>query len=160
MGLENQMKMVHTLKKLNRVIFNTAYSAMFISLFYAEMETNGALFFINAGHPSPILIYKNKIVELESTGLVFGALREIELRRSYIEILPGGVLVLITDGILERENNLGEEFGSQRLKDLISENSDKDAEEILSTIFQTTDNFGNKTKWKDDGTVIVIKRIS
>jgi len=158
MGLENQMKMVHTLKKLNRVIYNSAYSTKFISLFYAEIETNGALFYVNAGHPPPILFYNNKIIELESTGLVFGALEEIDLRRSYIEIFPDSVLVLITDGILERENNLGEEFGPERLKKLVTKNLDKDAEEILKIIFQTTNEFGNKSKWKDDATVVVIKR--
>lgn len=158
MGLENQTKMLHTLKKLNRVIFDSAYSAMFISLFYAEMETNGTLFYVNAGHPPPIFVNRNKAIELESTGLVFGALQEIDLRRSFIEFLPDSVLVLITDGILERENSLGEEFGLERLIQLVTDNLDKDAGEILKVIFKTTNEFGNNSKWKDDATVVVIKR--
>jgi sigma-B regulation protein RsbU (phosphoserine phosphatase) len=158
MGLENQTKMIHTLKKLNRVIFDSAYSAMFISLFYAEMETNGTLFYVNAGHPPPIFVNRNKAIELESTGLVFGALQEIDLRRSFIEFLPDSVLVLITDGILERDNSLGEEFGLERLIQLVTDNLDKDAGEILKVIFKTTNEFGNNSKWKDDATVVVIKR--
>ena len=160
MGLENQMKMVHTLKKLNRVIYQSIYSAKFISLFYAEIEMNGSLFYVNAGHPSPILMYKNEITELESTGLVFGALSEIDLRRSHININPASVLVLYSDGIIERINNLGEEFGMLGLKDVIIKNQHKSADEILNAIFQASDEFGGKRKWKDDATVVVIKRVS
>jgi sigma-B regulation protein RsbU (phosphoserine phosphatase) len=160
MGLENQMKMVHTLKKLNRVIYQSVYSTKFISLFYAEIETNGDLFYVNAGHPAPILVYQNEVVELESTGLVFGALAEIEIKRSYINIITGSILVLFSDGIVERQNNLEEEFGIARLKDIIVNNTDKDADEILNRIFQSVNEFGNKRKWKDDATVVVIKRIA
>jgi hypothetical protein len=159
MGVENQMKMVHTLKKLNRVIYQSVYSTRFISLFYAEMETNGTLFYVNAGHPSPIMVYNNEVTELESTGLVFGALPEIDLRRSYIEIYPDSVLVLFSDGIVERQNTVGEEFGLALLKDVIIKNSDLDAEEIVNAIFLAANKFGGKRKWKDDATVVVIKRI-
>lgn len=159
MGLENQTKMLYTLKKLNRVIFNSAYSTMFISLFYAEIETKGTMFFVNAGHPSPILFHRNKIIELDSTGIVFGALNEIDLKRSYVEFLKDSILIMITDGILERENNLGHEFGMERLKELVTKNHNKNAEEILKEIFKTTDEFGDNSKWKDDATVVVIKRV-
>jgi sigma-B regulation protein RsbU (phosphoserine phosphatase) len=159
MGLENQMKMVHTLKKLNRVIYQSIYSARFISLFYAEMEMNGSLFYVNAGHPAPILLHKNEITELESTGLVFGALSEIDLRRSFVNIYLGSVLVLYTDGIIERKNSLGKEFGLVGLKDVLINNKEKSADEILKAVFQAAEDFGENRKWKDDATVVVIKRI-
>ncbi|HSD62961.1 MAG TPA: PP2C family protein-serine/threonine phosphatase [Ignavibacteriaceae bacterium] len=159
MGLENQHKMAHTLKKLNRVIFQSANAARFISLFYAEIETNGALFYINAGHPPPILISGDDVTELKTTGLIFGVFPEIDLRRSYVEMYPGNILILYTDGIIERQNNLGEEFGRERLIDVILKNKTMDTEEILNAIFNDANKFGNKRKWRDDATVVVIKRI-
>lgn len=158
MGLENQTKMAYTLKKLNKVIFQSAYSARFISLFYAEMETNGNLFYINAGHPSPIMISNNKLTELDSTGIVFGALEEIDLRRSYVDFTAESVLVLYTDGIVERQNKNGEEFGIQQLKDVINTNKESDADKILNSIFKEADKFGDGKRWDDDATVVVIKR--
>jgi sigma-B regulation protein RsbU (phosphoserine phosphatase) len=158
-GLEKNMQMVYTIKKLNSVLFQNNYSSRFISLFYTEMEKNGNLFYINAGHPSPLLIIGNEISELESTGLLLGALPEIALRRSYISIPPKGVLVLYTDGILERDNKKGEEFGAARLKKLILQNKEKSAEEIMNSIFSAADDFGKSKKWKDDATVVVVKRI-
>ena len=44
MGLEKQMKMVYTFKKLNNVIYRSVYSTRFISLFYAEIQKDGNLF--------------------------------------------------------------------------------------------------------------------
>lgn len=158
MGLEKHMKMVHSLKKLNSVIYRSVYSTKFISLFYAEMETDGNLFYVNAGHPAPILLHGDEIIELESTNIVFGALPQIELRRSYAHINPNSVLVLFSDGILERENSQGEEFGEERLKQVIKDNKDKTANELLDLIFLTADEFGKGKNWDDDATVVVIKR--
>ena len=159
MGLENNMKMVHTLKKLNKVIYQSIYSTRFISIFYGEIELNGNLFYVNAGHPSPILINNDKIIELESTGIVFGALPEIDLRRSYIKIDPKSVLVLFSDGIIERQNKKGDFFGLDRLKEIIYENKDFEAEEMLNAIYTAANEFGNMKKWKDDATIVVIKRL-
>ncbi len=159
MGLGNNMKMEHTLKKLNTVIFQSVYSTRFISLFYAEMELNGSLFYINAGHPSPILICDDSVIELESTGLIFGALPEINPVRAYIKLQPGCALVLFSDGIVERQNNKGDDFGVERLKDVIVKNKNMDADEIQNVIFKAANEFGNSEKWKDDATVVVIKRL-
>ena len=158
-GLEKNMQTVYTIKKLNSVLYQNNYSARFISLFYSEMERNGNLFYINAGHPSPLLLKGSEIVELDSTGLLLGALPEIGLRRSYISIPPKGVLVLYTDGILERENKKGEEFGPVRLKKVIQRFRDKNADEIMNAIFHEADEFGKSKKWKDDATVVVVKRL-
>ena len=158
-GLEKNMQMVYTIKKLNSVLHQNNYSSRFISLFYTEMERNGNLFYINAGHPSPLLLIGNEISELDSTGLLLGALPEIALRRSYISIPPKGVLVLYTDGILERENKKGEEFGAARLKKVITTNKEKSSDEIMNSIFNAADDFGKSKKWKDDATVVVVKRL-
>ena len=158
MGIEKHMKMVHTLKKLNSVIYRSAYSTRFVSLIYAEMEEKGNLFYVNAGHPVPFLLHNNKITDLDGSGIVFGALPEIELHRSYINLPYDSSLVLFSDGILERQNNKGEEFGLEGLKKVVLQNNSLNAEEILKAIFRCADEFGNKEKWKDDATAVVVKR--
>ncbi len=159
MGIEKHMKMVHTLKKLNKVIYQSVYSTRFISLFFAEMELSGNIFFINAGHPSPFIVLKDKVTNLDTTGLIFGAFPDIELHRSYVKLERGGILVLYSDGILERQNKKGEEFNIDRLQNVVLQNKDKSADEILMLIFKTAHDFGKGKKWKDDATAIVIKRL-
>jgi sigma-B regulation protein RsbU (phosphoserine phosphatase) len=158
MGLEKEMKMVHTLKKLNAVIYQSVYSAKFVSLFYAELERNGSLLFANAGHPSPLLFDGENFQTLEPTGVVIGAFPNLDISRSYIRIHPGSIFVSVTDGILERKNRRSELFEVERLKSIILENKNENADTILFRIFEAANSFGKGKKWEDDATVLVIKK--
>lgn len=159
MGMEREMKLVYTLKKLNSVIYRSVYSTRFISLFIAEIEQNGNILYVNAGHPSPILINSNnQVSELESTGLIFGALPEIALHTSHTKMNPGSILVIYTDGIIERKNRKKEDFGTEKLISAIVKNKDKSAKEIIDVIFDQAFEFGKKGKWMDDATILVLKK--
>lgn len=159
MGLEEQMKMVHTLKKLNRVIHRSTYSTRFVSLFYGEIESNGHVIYANAGHPSPLLIRGQEVTELKPTGIILGALPELAIHRSLANFEPGAVLVMYSDGIFERCDPEGEAFGLERLQSLIIEHQEKSAAELLEIIFTIVFEFGGGAKWEDDATLVVIKRM-
>jgi len=159
MGLEKNMKIVATLKKLNRVIHRSAYSSLFVSLFYAEIETNGNVIYVNAGHPVPLLIKGNTVQEFKSGGMILGALPEITLQRGYAYFEPGAALLLFSDGIFERQNREGQQFGLERLKALALKHQHKSCEEILDTIFNAVFEFGAGEKWEDDATAVVVKRL-
>lgn len=159
MGLEKHLKMVYTFKKLNTVIHRSVYSTSFVSLFYCEIEKDGNILYVNAGHPSPILFDGESTTELESTGLVFGALPEIDLRRGHALMKKENVLVLFSDGIIERQNNLEEEFGIDGIKKIVKKNINKSASEIMNEIFDSSFKFGGLHKWEDDASIVVIKRL-
>lgn len=159
MGLEKQMKMVHTLKRLNHVIYQSVFSTRFISLFYGELEDDGNLFFVNAGHPAPLLFNKNSVKELQSTGLVFGAFPEIELKRSFVRLEKGSLLLLLSDGIFERTNASGVQYGFDRLKKLVIKNINKTSKKIIDIIFDDVRAFGNNKSLEDDATIVIMKRL-
>ncbi|MFQ5638267.1 MAG: PP2C family protein-serine/threonine phosphatase [bacterium] len=159
MGLEKHMKMVYTLQKLNQVIYRSTYSSRFVSLFYGEIEKDGHLIFVNAGHPAPFVVKGKEISDLKATGLILGAIPEITFHRAYTHMQPGSVLILYSDGIFERENQDEETFNIERLKQLVVKNQQKEAQEILEIIFNEADEFGNHSKWEDDSTVVVIKKM-
>jgi sigma-B regulation protein RsbU (phosphoserine phosphatase) len=160
MGLAKEMRIVHTLKKLNQVIQQSTYSTNFVSLFLGEIENDGHLFFVNAGHPPPFLINGNTVVDLPATGITLGFMPEIELSRSYIRLDPGSVLVMYTDGIIERKNQNEELFGVERLKKLVSKQCDVSAEAIVQNVYDHVFEYGNRTNWEDDATMVVVKRLS
>jgi len=136
---EKEMKMAYTLKKLNTVIYHAVYSAKFISLFYAELEKNGNIIYANAGHPGPLLFDGEKFSVLEPTGLIIGAFPKIDISRSYAKLHKGGILVMFTDGIIERKNRRSELFEIERLKSVIAENKDQSADTILHRIFEAAE---------------------
>jgi len=160
MGFEQQMHMINLFKKLNNVIYKSVYSSRFISLFYCEIEKNGNILYVNAGHPSPILLNKNNTTELQSTGILIGAVPELEIKKGFAFIKPDDVLILYTDGIIERTNRKKIEFGVENIINVAKNNIDKPVKEILNQIFFTAEKHGENKKWKDDSSIIIIKRIS
>jgi hypothetical protein len=159
MGLEKEMKMVHTIKKLNSVLHRSTYSSRFVTLFYAEIERNGNLIYANAGHPGPLLVHGDHVQVLKANGTILGALPEISLQRAIAYLEPKGVLVMYSDGIFERLNREGEQFGIPRLKKFVVRNQHKSAQEILDLIFDTVYQYGQGARWEDDATAVVIKRM-
>lgn len=158
MGLEKHLKMVYTFKKLNNVIYRSVYSTSFVSLFYAEIEKNGNIIYVNAGHPAPLLYDGNEFIELDSTGLIFGALPEINIHRGHAFMKPGSLLVLYSDGIIERKNGNENDFDISGLKRIIKEHFDKTPEQLLDIIFDTLYVYGGGKNWDDDATVVIIRR--
>jgi sigma-B regulation protein RsbU (phosphoserine phosphatase) len=159
MGLAKEMRIVHTLKKLNEVIQRSTYSTNFVSMFIGEIEKGGHLFFVNAGHPPPFLIVGNKSVDLPATGITLGFMPEIELLRSYIRLEPGSILVMYTDGIVERRNQRDELFGIERFKETVIQNQNASAENLVRIVYDQVFEFGNQTSWEDDATLVVVKRL-
>ncbi|HEX9971712.1 MAG TPA: PP2C family protein-serine/threonine phosphatase [bacterium] len=159
MGLEMEMKLTKALEKLNRVIHRSSLSTSFISLFYCEIETDGTVVYSNAGHPPPLLVSGDAIQMLDRGGFVLGPLPEVKLKRGFAMLNPGSVLILYSDGILERQNRYGVPFEMERLKKLVLEYQHLSADELMNLIIKTVYNFGGKSKWMDDVTVVVVKRL-
>lgn len=157
MGIEKELKIQHVFRKLNRVIHRSNLSTRFISLFYGELESNGNLFYINAGQPPPLLLSEGGIQELGVGGIAIGPLPETDFKRGFAHMDHGSLLVLYTDGLIERENRAGDRFGIQRLKKLTLKHRGDNADQILDLIFDYAQKFGKVAKWEDDITVVVIK---
>lgn len=155
----NELNTVEALQKLNRVIFKSTYSTRFVSLIYACFDKDGQFFYVNAGHPSPLLVNRNKLQELQSTGPIFGALPEIKLHSQNGVMEEGDVLVLFSDGLPERMNEMNGEFGMERLKELVMMYRHKPAREMLNIIFGVIQDYGKSPKWEDDATLLIIKKV-
>jgi sigma-B regulation protein RsbU (phosphoserine phosphatase) len=121
MGLERELKIAHVFTKLNRVIHRSTLSSRFVSVFYAELERNGNLIYVNAGHQPPLLFDtgKDRVIELTTGGTVIGPLPEVRFHRGMAYLRPGDLLVMCTDGILERRAPDGTFFGEERLREVV-----------------------------------------
>jgi sigma-B regulation protein RsbU (phosphoserine phosphatase) len=165
MGIEKDLKIAHVFAKLNRVIHRSRLSSRFVSVFYGELEGDGNLVYVNAGHPPPILFFRapkpGQAVdqELSMGGTVVGPLPEVRFRRGFARIRPGEVLVLCTDGILERPDASGEFFGAERLRRVVRDHPGTSAERLLERIYQAVTAHGDDRPWDDDATVVVVRRL-
>jgi sigma-B regulation protein RsbU (phosphoserine phosphatase) len=72
----------------------------------------------------------------------------------------GDVLVLYTDGLVEREDPKGEPFGDARLIELVKRERQEKASTIIERLFMEVYKYGANEKWRDDATAIIVKRLA
>jgi sigma-B regulation protein RsbU (phosphoserine phosphatase) len=82
MGMASEHKTVPIIKKLNKVLYNKKYESNYISLFVGEIESDGHLFYVNAGHPCPFVVSNSEVIDLKPSGIVLGYLENIDLHRT------------------------------------------------------------------------------
>ncbi len=116
---------------------------------------------LSAGH-GPILWYKHatrELENLEAQGIPLGMIAGVSYENALVRRLaPNDMIVLVTDGFYEWENAKGEEFGLRRLESAIRESHDCSAEEVISRLRFSVEDFCGGTEQKDDLTAVVLKR--
>jgi len=160
MGSERSLKITAIVNRLNRVIARSMLSTRFASLFYGELESNGNLFYVNAGHPPPWVAGERGARRLTIGGLILGPLSTSSFKRGWAHMDRGDVLVVVTDGVLERENSRGAMFGEQGVEEVIRRTRGAPADEVLRALFTAARDHGRGRKWADDTTALVVVRES
>lgn len=168
MGQAENEKITATVSRLNRVIHGSGLTSRFISLFYAELDSEGNLTYVNGGHCPPLLLTpEGEIYELKTSGPVLGPLPEAEYRRAHLTIRPGEVLLLFSDGVTERlrggvipdDGTEPEELGRDGLARLGQKYRDLTAEQIVEHILHDVRNYGGGHAFADDVSLMVIRRL-
>jgi len=160
MGVEHEMKISGVIHRLNRVINSSRLSTKFISLVYGELERNGTFVYVNAGHPPPLLLKESGVERLDVGGSILGPIRESVFDRGFAFIDPGDILVFFTDGIVERVDKDEIPFDEKGLELFVREHRTESSREIVDKLFDHLECFGGRAKWRDDATVIIMKRLS
>jgi sigma-B regulation protein RsbU (phosphoserine phosphatase) len=140
------------------VIHRSNLSSRFVSVFYGEIETGGNIVYVNAGHPPALLFSGERVLELATGGTVVGPLPEARFRHGLARLESGDVLVLCTDGILERRNRAGDFFGQEGLQAVVREARAETAAVIVERVFEAARRFGTRREWDDDATLVVLRR--
>lgn len=149
-----------TLTAVNQYFVNCFPQNRFVTLFIAELNMkNGTFEYVNAGHEAALLVRKNGGVEkLESSSLPLGIFEGVDYKIITNCLEPGDFLVAFSDGVTEAISPDGKEFGVERLAEVICENIDLSASRIRDKIDSTISGFTGNTSFKDDLTLLIVKR--
>ncbi len=162
MGLSRDYKIVRTLQRLNRIIHAGTLTSRFVSMFYGELERHGVLIYVNAGHPPPFhLAADGSVTYLEHGGPVLGPLPDATYDRGFLQMQPGDMLVLYTDGVTETQRAAEKpeervEYRVERLIEVARANQGKTAAEVTAAIFAGLEEWSGGAVPQDDRTVIVV----
>lgn len=150
----------------NRYIQEDSQSDMFLSAFYAELNTNtGRLTYANAGHNPPFLWRKSesRFYRLPPSSPLLGVLPDLNVSVSTADLEAGDMLILYTDGITEALNSDYKEFSVPRLeatmRKFLLERPNMSTDEFRTAIAEEVREFAGDMVQYDDITLLVIKRV-
>ena len=149
------------MSRANTLLYRSTDSQKFATLFYGILDSNSNIFhFSNAGHDPPILLnLAGKIERLTKGGTVLGFMEQYKYEEDNKELNSGDTIIIYSDGITEALNENDEEFGEDKLLDLITKNRTDSAEDIINNVFTSVKTFVKNVPQSDDITIVVIKKI-
>jgi len=148
------------LKMLNHRMHGARLDARFIAMLFAVYDAAGhSLTLANAGGPYPLLVRNGEAREIHIEGVPLGLFPDAEYEETTIELQPGDIVLVASDGILESVNARHEEFGSRRLHALLANAApEASANELSERIIAATDEHsGPGTSAHDDRTLLVLR---
>ena len=126
----------------------------------AKLEIRGQLRYTNGGHnPALVIRASGEHEELKPTGLPVGLMPEAQYTQDSVELGPGDLLVLYTDGITEAANPEDDEYGIERLAAICSENRQASLDDLAAAIEQNLDDFAQGVPYADDRTFVLGRRL-
>jgi sigma-B regulation protein RsbU (phosphoserine phosphatase) len=151
-------KVSAVVKILNHQVFSFTSANKFASFFYAVYDdVDLTLTYCNAGHNPPLYFNGQGLRRLTTGGTVVGIFPDAEFEQEMVRLEAGDLFLAYTDGITECVNEYGEEFGEQRLIDLVQSKYDMPADRLQKAIVDEVLAWAYEEERDDDMTLIVAR---
>jgi serine phosphatase RsbU (regulator of sigma subunit) len=143
---------------INGFLCDRAELARHATVFFATLDRDGNLEFLNAGHPSPLLLRRGEVTELFTKGaLPLGLIPEVQYPLTRTKLEPGDTLILFSDGITEAEDTAGNFFGDARLRGVLEGQNGQSLEKMEQSIVGAVRNFAGGASQMDDITLLLAR---
>jgi serine phosphatase RsbU (regulator of sigma subunit)/pSer/pThr/pTyr-binding forkhead associated (FHA) protein len=146
-----------TLAKINEVLIRRSIESRFVTMFLAALTPDGQLTYCNAGHNPPFLFSGGRVRRLETGGLICGLFPTASYEEETVQLQPGDLLVIFSDGISEALNAAGEEFGDDRILASVTSLPHDNVQAVLEGLVSTVRTFASGTVQSDDMTTVVMR---
>ena len=150
---------VECMSYVNRLLCNESVSCMFVTVFYGILNTTtGEIEYVNAGHNPPYIVSDQGIRQVEMTGgVILGCMEDIQYQSKKVQLNPGDLLFLYTDGVTEAFNIHEELFEEERLEKYLQSHPSHPIEEVVKEAFREVMEFSTGVPQSDDITVLAIR---
>src|SRR5713101_3577089 len=143
---------------LNRFLCDHVEVGRYATMFFGILDEKGSLEYINAGHPSPILVRRGIADEAFTEGsFPVGLVPEAEYKTTCIKLEPGDTLVLFSDGVTEAMNPDEELFGAARLREVLTGQMDTPLDQLQKCVLESVENFARGASQADDLTLLLVR---
>jgi len=150
------------LPRLGEMLLEMSAPNQYMTMVFTELNVeDNKLQYLNAGHHFP-LHYRARSGEiefLESTGPPLGLLPTPPGETQSRELHPGDVLAFYSDGLVEAFNENDQDFGIQRLGEIVASRADQPAATIVDDIYSAVRRFTGERAWHDDATLVIVRML-
>ncbi|MGB2677160.1 MAG: SpoIIE family protein phosphatase [Candidatus Acidiferrum sp.] len=147
-----------TFNHVNRFLCDHAEVGRYATMFFGILDETGKLEFINAGHPSPILMRQGRAEEAFTEGsFPVGLVPEAEFATATLQLEPNDTLFLFSDGVTEAMDPDEQLYGVPRLVGVLEGKTDLPLDEIQKTVLESVENFARGARQADDLTMLVVR---
>ena len=146
--------------RVNDNLRQTVPANRFATLFLARVDTGtGEVLWVNAGHAGPLVVRSEGGQEvLEATGTILGAFADLSWREGRTSLVPGDVLVLLSDGVMEAAREASSELGPARLAAAVRDTHGGSASTLLAALQSAAEESLGGARRADDHTFVVLRR--
>jgi sigma-B regulation protein RsbU (phosphoserine phosphatase) len=149
------------LKIVNLQAYASSLADRYATVFYGVLDrATRTLRYVNAGHTPPIVLRRDGSIDtLETGGPPVGMFADSSYEEGVAQLDPSDVVITYTDGVIEAENQSGEEWGVQGLLNAAAARArqgDENAEQLVRSIFNSMDDFTQGCQM-DDATLAVLR---
>ena len=148
------------LRTINSLLYRSTAINQFATFFLARIDGRSLrMTFSNAGHNWPVILRRGgQRIFLERGGTVLGIMENTPYEQSEVALTPGDVAVLYTDGVCEAQNALEQQFGDQRVYEVVEGLSrELSARDIAEHLMRELRDFLDGLEPQDDVTILVLK---
>ena len=146
-------------ERASRIFCESSLSTHFATLVAGKASTSGEVELCNAGHVPPLIVKSSEIGHIDATGLPLGMFCDGQFSLHRTRLAAGDLIVLQTDGISEARNSRDEEYGTERLTEIVREHRDQSPGELISTCMKDLRAYRTNLEGPDDITMMVIRRL-
>ena len=152
------MELEELLEMANRVFCESTMAGQFATLICGRASRAGELEIANAGHLPALLVTKDGVKKIHSTGVPLGLFGSSRYPVHRIRLDPGDSLLLFTDGFSEARNPAGYDYGVEGLSRVAGERHGWAPRELLAVCLEDVKNYSAGARQADDQTLMVIHR--
>jgi phosphoserine phosphatase RsbU/P len=152
MGLPLAEVVVH----INHFLCDCGLAGRYATLVCGRAEPGGEVELFNAGHLPVIAVERSGVRLLESTGFPLGMFRDASFASARLQLCPGDLLFLYTDGLSEAGGENGE-YGIERLMNLVGGQTSICAASVISACLDDLRRFAGATPGLDDVTLLALR---
>jgi serine phosphatase RsbU (regulator of sigma subunit) len=145
------------MKLVNTGLLKRQVDARYATVFFATLTPEGVLTYCNAGHNPPVVVGVDGVRSLASGSVPVGLFSSATYADDRVQLQPGEVLVIYSDGVTEALNPAGEEFGEERLAAEAISHRTAPLPEFVQAIITAVQTFAAGASQSDDVTVLVAR---